>query len=195
MTLAALRTAIRAEIANIVPFDDTENTAITETLAWVDSGAEIFRLQKPATPPKHLVSYFLVVDGEHILLVDHIKAGLWLPTGGHVEPGEHPRETVEREIVEELGIEAEFLSPSPIMLTATTTVGQMPGHVDVSLWYVVEGDRTISLQFDGTEFHQVQWFHRDAVPFDRADPELGRVLAKLETQGLLRCGTRQDAPL
>ncbi|MEU4312510.1 NUDIX domain-containing protein [Nocardia sp. NPDC024068] len=33
-----------------------------------------------------------------------IKAGLWLPPGGHVEPDEHPARTACREVAEELGI-------------------------------------------------------------------------------------------
>lgn len=180
-----LRAQIRQEIATITPFDEAEKLAIEDAIAWLDSGSEICRLQKPATPPKHLVSYFLVMDGDHILLVDHIKAGLWLPSGGHVEPGEHPRETVKREIVEELGIGAVFLVPSPMMLTVATTVGQTLGHVDVTLWYVVQGNKCRPLQFDRSEFHQVRWFHRDTVPFDRAEPELGRFLAKLKAHGLL----------
>ncbi|MGV9748387.1 NUDIX domain-containing protein [Rhodococcus zopfii] len=40
--------------------------------------------------------------------MDHIGAGLWLPTGGHVEPGEHPLDTAIRETREELGIDADF---------------------------------------------------------------------------------------
>jgi len=53
---------------------------------------------------------FLLIDPifKHILLVDLIKAGLWLPAGGHVEQNEHPMETVKREVKEELGIEASF---------------------------------------------------------------------------------------
>ena len=44
---------------------------------------------KPDVPPKHLVSYFALVDERRgkLLLVDHKLAGLWLPSGGHVEPG------------------------------------------------------------------------------------------------------------
>ena len=174
-----LRGQIRNEIASITPLDGAEDSVIADALDWLNSGAEIFRLQKPATPPKHLVSYFLLVDGDHILLVDHIKAGLWLPSGGHVDPGEHPRQTVRREIVEELGIEADFMFPGPQFLTATTTVGSTPGHVDVSLWYVVKGDQQIPLNFDRGEFKQVRWFHRKNVPQDRCEPELGRFLNKL----------------
>ncbi|MEL6640371.1 MAG: NUDIX hydrolase [Pseudomonadota bacterium] len=181
MPSALLRARIRNEIAGIAPFDAAEKDVISDAVAWIDSGAEICRLEKPATPPKHLVSYFLLVDGDHILLVDHIKAGLWLPSGGHVEPGEHPKETVEREIVEELGIEARFASPDPQFITATTTVGSTPGHVDVSLWYVVSGDRSKPLDYDRSEFKQVRWFHRNQVPLARCEPELGRFLTKFKT--------------
>ncbi|WP_299373775.1 NUDIX hydrolase [uncultured Tateyamaria sp.] len=183
MQTPPLRARVRTEIAGISPLDATEQDVIADALDWLDSGAEIFRLEKPATPPKHLVSYFLLVDGDHVLLVDHIKSGLWLPSGGHVEPGEHPRETVDREIVEELGIEARYASPDPQFITATTTVGSTPGHVDVSLWYVVLGDRRKPLDFDRSEFKQVRWFHRDHVPHEGCEPELGRFLAKIGAKG------------
>ncbi|MFE4718607.1 hypothetical protein ACFRLW_19610 [Streptomyces sp. NPDC056728] len=40
----------------------------------------------------HLLSYFVVPDNScgQLLLVAHLKAGLWLPAGGHVESGEDP---------------------------------------------------------------------------------------------------------
>jgi 8-oxo-dGTP diphosphatase len=98
-----MRAAIRREVASIRPFDEQEAIHRADALAWIDSGAPLFRYAKPATPPKHLVSYFAVVDGTHILLVDHKNAQLWLPPGGHVEPEEYPRKTVERELFEELG--------------------------------------------------------------------------------------------
>lgn len=176
----ALRLQIREEIASIQPCDSTEKQVLSDALAWVDGNADLFRTVKPATPPKHLVSYFVVVDGDHVLLVDHIKSGLWLPSGGHVEPGEHPRTTVAREIVEELGIPADFVWPEPQFITATTTVGLTAGHVDVSLWYVVRGDRSQHLDFDLEEFTQVRWFTRKDVPKKGTEPELGRFLKKLE---------------
>jgi len=82
------------------------------------------------------VSYFLLIDHDEgsVLLVDHRKAGLWLPTGGHVEPGEHPVATVRREVQEELGIEAAF-SPvtgeRPVFLTVTETAPSADQHADV----------------------------------------------------------------
>ena len=114
----------------------------SEALAWVDSGAPLFRAAEAGTPPQHLVSYFAVVDGENILLVDHKDARLWLPPGGHVEEGEHPRDTVTREIREELGFSPDHNIAAPLMVTCTTTVGFTSGHTDVSLWYVVNTARS-----------------------------------------------------
>jgi 8-oxo-dGTP diphosphatase len=174
-----MRSAIRQEIERIEPLDEREAREKHDVLRWVDSGAEVCRLRKPATPPKHLVSYCVVVDGDHLLLADHINAGLWLPAGGHVEPHEHPRETVRREAREELSLAAEFLLDGPLFLTVTETVGQTAGHTDVSLWYVLRGSRARAIDHDRTEFHRVEWFHRHGVPLERTDPELGRFMRKL----------------
>lgn len=174
-----LKESIRSEIASIKPFDEIELKTQLEALDWIDSGVEIYRLSKPATPPKHLVSYFAVIDGDYILLVDHINAQLWLPTGGHVELNEHPRETVLREVKEELGIKGKFLREHPVLITSTETVGKTKGHTDVCLWYVLEGDKSKTLTFDKTEFHQVRWFHINEIPKDRTDPEMSRFLKKL----------------
>lgn len=178
-----MRGAIRAEVSCIEPFDDLERAHRDETLAWIDSGAELCRLHKPATPPKHLVSYFALVDGDHVLLVDHKKAQLWLPTGGHVEPGEHPRTTVIRELAEELGLELNEAPQAPLMLTVSETVGTTAGHTDVSLWYVLNGDRQAPLKFDTEEFYSVRWFHFDEAPMSRSDPHLSRFLSKLVLTG------------
>ena len=131
-----MRNIIKQLILSIEPYDDLEAEQITDTLKWIDGGDEIFRIQNPAIPPKHLVSYFVIIDSvkKKILLMDHIKAGLWLPGGGHIEKNEHPKKTVEREILEELNITAEFISETPLFITQTVTVGKTAGHTDVSLW-------------------------------------------------------------
>jgi 8-oxo-dGTP pyrophosphatase MutT (NUDIX family) len=175
----AMRHLIRSEVTAIDPLDDIERQTVEDVLTWIDSGAELCRLQKPDRPPKHLVSYFACIDGQHILLVDHKNAQLWLPTGGHVEPDEHPRTTVLREAEEELGIRASFLTDAPMMVTCTTTVGLTAGHTDVSLWYVLRGDRQQSLVFDANEFNRVEWFPFANVPLMRSDPHMGRFLKKL----------------
>lgn len=178
-------------LEGLVPHDELERTHLDFTKRWVASGAGLFRVQKPATPSPHLVSYFLLVDPieNKVLLVDHRKACRWLPTGGHVEPGEHPRTTVEREIVEELGIEATFLYEQPLFITVTETGGLTPGHTDVSLWYILVGDSSAQLEFDPEEFSEIRWFSPDEIPYERADPHLSRCLQKLSS---VRQNTSQD---
>ncbi|HEU5086179.1 MAG TPA: NUDIX hydrolase [Roseiflexaceae bacterium] len=181
------RAAIAALVEAIRPLDDLERQHCATALQWIHSGAPLCRTARPATPPRHLVSYFVVYDpaAQAVLLVDHRQAGLWLPSGGHVEPGEHPRDTVVREALEELQLAAQFLIPEPLLLTVTETVGTTAGHTDVSLWYVVRGDATQQLCYDPGEFHSVAWFAAHAVPLQRADPHMGRFLAKLP-RGLAR---------
>jgi 8-oxo-dGTP diphosphatase len=176
-----MRAAVRTEVELIQPLDALEATHQADALDWIDSGAELFRIAKPDVPPKHLVSYFAVVDAEHILLVDHRQARLWLPTGGHVEPGEHPRDAVRRELAEELGIRAQGEIGPPRMITCTTTVGLTAGHTDVSLWYIVRSSRQAKLQHDAHEFADVRWFHRSEVPLSRSDPHMSRFLQKLQS--------------
>jgi 8-oxo-dGTP diphosphatase len=190
MSAVTIRAAIRDEVASIKPHDELEETHRSDALLWIDSGAPLFRTAKPATPPKHLVSYFAVIDGDHILLVDHKSARLWLPPGGHVESGEHPRDTVARELKEELGLVAAHDIAEPLMVTCTTTVGLPAAHVDVSLWYVVRADKRQSIQFDGQEFAAIKWFRYADVPLHRSDPHLGRFLAKLASRtGFERVGS------
>ena len=78
-----------------------------------------------------------------MLLCDHWLSGLWLPAGGHVEPGEHPLGTVRREAAEELGVTAQpdaVFGDRPFFLTMTETVGPpATRHVDVSLWFALAG--------------------------------------------------------
>lgn len=176
-----MRERVVAEIAAIEPFDALEVEHVVDALLWVASGAEIIRVSKPAIPPKHLVSYFVLVDGENVLLVDHKKAQLWLPTGGHVEAGEHPRETVRREMKEEIGIEAPQHIGPPLLITCTETVGLTAGHTDVSLWYALPGDRHQHIRFDPEEFNSVRWFPFSDVPLAGTDPHMRRFIRKLQS--------------
>jgi len=174
-----IRQQIVAEVAAISPIDDKERGTIAEVITWIESGVEIFRRRKPDVPKQHLVSYSLLIDGEYVLLVDHRNAGLWLPNGGHVEPGEHPRIAAARELKEELGVDLSDSVLAPLFITRTKTQGIGKGHTDVSLWYVFGGSRALSLSFDGSEFDEARWFHRRDVPFNRSDPEMSRFLQKL----------------
>ena len=131
-------------------------------------GAPLFRIQKPATPPQHLVSYF-------VLSTLPCAKSCWLTTkgwalvaaGGHVEPDEDPQQTVVREAEEELQITAIFANDATLF-DRNETVGTGQRHVDVSLWYVrIRFSRAIA--YDKTEFHGIQWFALDPLPLERCD--------------------------
>ena len=177
----SIRLIIDDIVSSIIPIDPIEEEHINFVKRWIASGVEIFRRAKPDIPNIHLVSYFMVVDqtSNEFLLVDHKKAQLWLPPGGHVEINEHPMETVKREVKEELGIEAKFLFEDPLFLTVTNTVGNIAPHTDVSLWYLLKGNRNDHLRFDSNEFHQIRWFSREAIPFEQTDPHMKRFIDKI----------------
>ena len=169
-------------ISQIQPIDPLEQEHKADTLSWIASGAPIFRVQKPDIPPKHLVCYFVVFDEEarKILLVDHKMAKLWLPSGGHVEPDEDPKETVRRECLEELELKADFWREDPVFISSTLTVNDDLKHWDVSLWYVLKGNHADMYNFDPREFHGIKWFDMDALPLERSDPQMGRFVKKLK---------------
>ncbi|PIZ33334.1 MAG: NUDIX hydrolase [Alphaproteobacteria bacterium CG_4_10_14_0_8_um_filter_37_21] len=169
-------------VSAIKPFDKLEEQHIEETLAWIKSGDPIFRIKKPDIPNKHLVSYFVLFDeaASKILLVDHKKAQLWLPTGGHVEINEDPKITTQRECLEELGVHAHFWCEDPIFVTSTETVGLTAGHTDVSLWYVLKGSQNSHYTFEEREFNSIKWFSFDNIPYDNSDPHLKRFIEKFK---------------
>jgi len=79
-------------VRGISPGDAVEAEPQADTLRWLEATDDVFRRARPAILDRHLVSYVAILDPADgsSLLVDHINARLWLPPGGHVEPGEHP---------------------------------------------------------------------------------------------------------
>jgi len=117
---------VRELVAGVTPLDEHEARDAADMLQWIESGASLFRITPPATPDKHICVYLALLDDTRhsVLLVDHIKAGLWLFPGGHVDEHEDPRTTVLREGAEELGIAGRFQHPhrssDPVTLVATS---------------------------------------------------------------------------
>ena len=178
------RARVRELIRALSPGDLQERDDLAAAGAWVDSGLPLYRIGGAASPPRHLVSYFVVFDPAEgrLLLGDHRKSGLWLPPGGHVEPGEHPWETVVREAEEELRIVAEPWRREPLMLTITETVGATARHTDVSFWYVIAASSGRSVDCDANEYVSVRWFGLDELPSDRMEPNLPRFVVKLRAE-------------
>ena len=180
------RDDVRRLVAGIRPGDQLEREHQRAALAWIDGGHPLWRTESPDVPDPHLVTYFVpyCAATDAMLLVDHRKARLWLPPGGHVEPGEDPRRTVAREAHEELGIEAAFhpaIGDQPLMITATRTRG--PGtHTDITLWFLLVLDRTAAIVADPAEFAAVRWAdigRHGLLPGVDCEPHLHRFETKL----------------
>ena len=168
-------------VSAIVPGDEPEARHRAATLDWLRATDDVYRRVKPATPPRHLVSYVVPTDPDDgsVLLVAHRNAGLWLPPGGHVDPDEHPAGTARRELAEELGVAGAAARPE--FLTVTTTVGIDAGHTDVGLWFPAVVHRSARLVPDAAEFAEVRWWSRAGIAAAGPagfDPHLARYLTK-----------------
>jgi 8-oxo-dGTP pyrophosphatase MutT (NUDIX family) len=154
-------------------------------VAWIDSGSQIFRLKSPDQPDMHLAVYFAILDdlAREIMLVEHRKASLLLPPGGHVDPDEDPRRTVTREYEEELRRSATFhplTSDAPLFLSVTATQG-LHSHTDVTLWFLLAGHRGMSFEPDPGEFAGIGWYPLDGTDWNEPvfDPHMARFAGKL----------------
>jgi len=57
-----------------------------------------------------------IIKENMILLHPHKKHGKWLPPGGHIEENETPPMAAQREVMEECGLEVEFMNQEQIWI-------------------------------------------------------------------------------
>jgi len=62
---------------------------------------------------RHYTATGFVVDKKSILLHWHNKLDMWLPPGGHIEPGEDPEQAIIREVLEETGMAIKVINTGP----------------------------------------------------------------------------------
>lgn len=118
------------------------------------------------TSQRHFTATGFVVLEDRVLLHWHRKNRLWLPFGGHIEPGEDPVQAVLREIEEECGLQTEVLysgegfgirnlpvvAPPVVILVEPTTDG-VTEHEHIDLIYFcrpVAGDCVPATDADPT---------------------------------------------
>jgi ADP-ribose pyrophosphatase YjhB (NUDIX family) len=104
----------------------------------------------------------VITKGEKVLLVKRAiepHHSTWNLPGGFVEYGEHPEETVVREIKEETGLKA--VNPKLIEVFQSIDDPRAPGHLIFFYKVKVEGKTENT---DNKENQGINWFSLDKLP-------------------------------
>ncbi len=122
--------------------------------------------------PGHVTASALIVsaDASQVLLVAHPRIGLWVQTGGHLEPSDPTVAAAAlREATEESGIAGLRLDPVPIDLDVhglTCSLGVPTRHYDVRFVAVAPAD-AVPVRSD--ESDDIGWFAWDDLPAGTSD--------------------------
>lgn len=111
----------------------------------------------------------VVARGDEVLMIRRADNGRWAPVAGIIEPGEHPADTAEREVLEEAGVvvEVERIAGVDVSAPVTYDNGDRSQYLVVVVrcrW--VSGDPHPA---DGEALEAV-WVHRDGL--GELDPAL-----------------------
>jgi 8-oxo-dGTP pyrophosphatase MutT (NUDIX family) len=127
--------------------------------------------------PTHVTGSALVCGPRGILLLRHLRLGLLVQPGGHLEPGESPWEAALREGQEETGLRLRLEgspgaargSPPPLAHLDVHDGGRGHTHLDLRYLLVAVGDETPAPP-EG-ESQDVRWYTLDEAA-EVADPGL-----------------------
>jgi len=129
--------------------------------------------------PPVVVSAGVIVEGARVLLSQRKSgthlAGAWEFPGGKVEPGEDPRDALARELLEELGIDAEVGDPLEITFHRYATKS-------VLLLFFAASRRPGSPEPRALDVAAVRWAALDELRDEEFPPADVAVLAKVREQ-------------
>jgi 8-oxo-dGTP pyrophosphatase MutT (NUDIX family) len=136
------------------------------------------KLTREENPQTHGCVYFAAVDfgKREVLMGHHIKSGLWLCNGGHVDLGESLEEALGREMKEEWGLTVPLEKIGEPKLLTITQIEHPEKitcvrHYDV--WYLVPVDKnqfTPREDLLAAEFYQTQWLSFEEARQKTTDP-------------------------
>lgn len=121
---------------------------------------------------KHFTSTVFIIHDDRVLLLYHQKLQKWLPPGGHMEANETPPEAARREVLEETGLEIEFVQQENIwverwnassferpylcLLENIPEHKSTPAHQHIDLVYVARPKHPMSIPLDGCRWFSLE---------------------------------------
>lgn len=134
---------------------------------------------------------FLINPQGKILLMRHApashrptSAGKWDVPGGRMQQGEHPYESLSREIFEETGLRLDTTVARPFHVDVWGYAGDIEQHPIVGTFFVIEGsERQIVLSDEHTEHC---WYDpRQFIPTDTTPAVARAIEAYRQTEGMV----------
>ena len=129
----------------------------------------------------------IVVAGDEVLLTRRAYApwkDAWCSPGGFCELGEHPLETVEREVLEETGLRVEVTGYIGVWVDGYADDPANDSDViNVGYYLAAPLERTGS--FDTREVSEIRWFGWDELPAELAPPGTLRAVLAAVRAGLV----------
>lgn len=146
---------------------------------------------------RQFTSTCYLIDQQKFLLLFHKKHQKWLPPGGHLEVNETPVETARREVLEETGLEIEFITqeniwiddwnatsierPFSVLLERLPPIRDEPAHEHIDFIYLARPIRGTLL--DG------KWFTLEEIlvfePNTEIFPDTQKMVKRLTEHELL----------
>lgn len=114
-----------------------------------------------------------------VLLIRHLRLGIWLPPGGELLPGETPLEAARRELREETGLEGRFPVTSDVEGTPPGLIGyeeHIAGSKGLHMNFVFVADVDTDEVRPNDEFEEWRWVdHFDDIGGPVNVAQLGRI--------------------
>ena len=179
-----MKNILKTEIQKLVNSKQVNKAALEKMLTQLDKEENLTR---PQNPQDHFCAFFLPIHkkSKSIYLGDHIKAGSWIPPGGHIELNEHPIETVIREFQEELKYrpdkkDIQLFDLSIVKIINNPRSGACRTHFDI--WYIVEMKEKINFDFDPGEYKTAKWFSLEDGVQKVTDLTYNKIIKKLNDE-------------
>jgi 8-oxo-dGTP pyrophosphatase MutT (NUDIX family) len=157
--------------SNLLKLVDTSKLSSDLKIAFISRINEGV-LTRDENPKSHLCVYFAAYDPDRklVFMGHHIKSGLWLFNGGHIDKGELLEDALYREMNEEWGLVKKTNIDSPSLFTVTKIENpkKQTCEMHYDIWYFISFEKNSfkpSIQLLSREFFKWGWKTIDEAKF------------------------------